>query len=204
MKNGIIKLALGLLRVNTYVIPRDNGAILIDPGAELGEILSCLTELKKKPEYVLLTHGHYDHIGCVSELKRLGAKVVISETEHELLKKTDFMLGLGVPIDSFAADITVKDGDKLTLDGLDITVMSTPGHTPGSVCYFTDGDIAFTGDTLFCRGMGRYDLPYGNGGELMRSLKKLFALARDMEIYPGHGPTTTLDSERGNIPYAEF
>lgn len=202
--NGTKRLALGLLRVNTYIIPCENGAVIVDPGAELDKILACLAEFGKKPEYVLLTHGHYDHIGRVGELQRLGAKVVISEAEYELLKETDFMLGLGVPVERFTADKTVNDGDELTLDGHTFSVAATPGHTPGSVCYFMDGNAVFTGDTLFYRGMGRYDLPYGNGADIMRSLKGLLSRVGDLDVFPGHGNTTTLDAERKYNPYADF
>lgn len=201
---GMVRLALGLLKANTYIVPCDNGALIVDPGAERDKILACLDKLGKEPEYVLLTHGHYDHIGCAGELKRLGAKVIISQKDFDLLGETDFMLGLGVPVERFDADITVKGGDELMLDGRRFAVAATPGHTPGSVCYFMDGETVFTGDTLFCRGIGRYDLPYGSGADMIRSLKALFSRGGDIDVCPGHGITTTLDAERKFNPYAEF
>mgnify|MGYP003302665915 CR=1 FL=1 len=152
-------------------------------------------------KYILLTHGHFDHILGVHGLKEAtGAKVVIHKDDAEFLTDPDKSLAAGnfpepqIPVE---ADITVSDGDELLLGDELIRVISTPGHTMGSICYALENDrVLITGDTLFCMTAGRTDLYGGNERMLIESLKKLIALDGDYRVLPGHNRETTLERER--------
>ncbi|MCH5155485.1 MAG: MBL fold metallo-hydrolase [Clostridiales bacterium] len=189
---------------DTYLIVEGQSAVVVDPGADYERILSRLSELKAKAEYVLVTHAHFDHIGAVAKFSECGTKVYISQVDYEMLIKSDFYVDLGFfgeSVERFEADIKVKDGDSFTICNHNFTVIETPGHTPGGVCYVMDGKHIFTGDTLFYMSVGRTDFPFCSHSDLMKSIKKLFALQGDYNIYPGHGKSTTLCFERKNNPY---
>lgn len=190
---------------DTYLIIEGDSAIVIDPGADYEYISARLSRLGATAKYVLITHGHFDHIGAVSRFSDAGAKVYISRTDYDILTKADFNWELGFGeerVNSFDADCLVDDGDKLKLLNHEINVIATPGHTPGGVCYvIKDNNCIFTGDTLFRLSVGRTDFPYCSHSDLLNSVKKLFALPGDFVIYPGHGPSTTLDYERKFNPY---
>ena len=154
--------------------------------------------------YILLTHGHFDHILGVRALReKYGGEIVISDGDKRCLEREDLSLnawsgyGVQTPV---TADVTVSDGDRLPFGGGEIEVLFTPGHTRGGVCYLF-GDCLFSGDTLFYRSMGRSDMPGGDTLTLLRSLSKLRALPGNYRVLPGHGPETTLDSERRNNPF---
>ncbi|MCR5207231.1 MAG: MBL fold metallo-hydrolase [Eubacterium sp.] len=157
------------------------------------------TDLK----YILLTHGHHDHIGGVKEVqKKYGAKVVITEEDAPMLSDPVLSLAAfsGGSQSPVTPDMLIKDGDVITLGELKIRVMSTPGHTKGSVCYLVENSL-FTGDTLFCGSCGRTDFPGGSGREMAESLNMLRLLEGDFDVYPGHEDVTTLDFERKNNHY---
>lgn len=154
-------------------------------------------------EYILLTHGHFDHIGGVKEIQeKFGAKVVISEEDAPMLSsgKLSIAAFCGAKQNNTTADIFVKEGDILALGETKIKVMATPGHTKGGVCYIADDNI-FTGDTLFFCSCGRTDFPGGSYKEIKESLKRLADMKGDYKLYPGHDRATSLAFERQNNPY---
>ncbi|MDE6385160.1 MAG: MBL fold metallo-hydrolase [Eubacterium sp.] len=154
-------------------------------------------------EYILLTHGHFDHIGGVKEIKeKYGAKVVISNEDAGMLSSSKLSLAAfcGGVQNNTEPDILVQDGDIITLGEAAVTVLATPGHTKGGVCYMAE-DVIFTGDTLFFCSCGRTDFPGGSFDEIKQSLKRIAAFDKNYRLYPGHDRATTLDFEKQNNPY---
>ncbi len=182
---------------NTYFLTQDGThCVVIDPHGE--NVLRELNGRGLKAEYVLLTHGHFDHVkGCPS-LQNAGAKVGCLEEEKEFVfsrinQEIAQMFYDEIP--PFRVDFTLRDGEEITLCGMTIRTVATPGHTQGGACYLCE-KLLFSGDTLFCGSVGRTDFPTGNGRLLEQSVKKLYALAGDYLVYPGHDEPTTLENER--------
>lgn len=178
---------------NTYLIGNEETgkAVLIDPDGNGKQILTLVEQNGFSLEAILLTHGHFDHIGAVDTLVELtGVPVYISERDAELLTngiKNASAVFFGKSILCNTVAQTFKNGDMLTLAGLSFSVMLTPGHTRGSVCFFLEDDTVFTGDTFFADGYGRTDLYSGNENTLIQSLQKLVPHLRGKSVYPGHG-----------------
>ena len=200
-KNLILKtIALGDLRTNCYV--PGNGAtgraVIIDPAAEAGAIETVLKENNLAAEAILLTHGHYDHIGALAEFD-LPVYVESSDADclNDPAKNLSVLFGEGIKFGKPV--IKIKDGDVLDIAGFKLKVIHTPGHTRGSTCFLV-GNILFSGDTLFYRGIGRTDLPGGSYEQIIGSIReKLLLLDRAVNVYPGHGPSTTIgDEQTGN------
>lgn len=188
----IKSIQVGGLATNCYILidEAEKKAAVIDPGDEADRILAQLDGLDVR--YILLTHGHYDHIGAVARLHEAlpQAEVYMHQADS---RGTGFHV---VPLaDQVAGLQYYDDGDALTLGSLTIHVIHTPGHTPGGVTLRVE-DALFTGDTLFAGSMGRSDFPGGNTRQLFDSLKKLAQLEGDYRVLPGHEMTTTLDRER--------
>lgn len=190
----IKSMQVGELATNCYILidETEKKAAVIDPGDEAERILAELEGLDAQVEYILLTHGHYDHIGAVAEIHH-----ALPETKVYLHKADSRGTGFHVvPLADQVADLRYyDDGDSLTLGSLTVYVIHTPGHTPGGVTLRV-GDVLFTGDTLFAGSMGRSDFPGGNTKQLFASLKKLAQLEGDYHVLPGHDMTTTLERER--------
>ena len=188
-------LPLGAYQTNCYIIHEaaSTGCCVIDPGYEPEKVLRKAESLGLTVEAVLLTHGHFDHVG--------GVKTIAAETDCAVYLCAD---DLSMPQMMTAGPLyytnTYSEGAKLSLAGLEITVLHTPGHTPGSVCLLTEGSM-FSGDTLFCGSCGRTDLPGGSWAQIRASLLKLKALDKNYTVYPGHGPSTTLGDEKKFNPY---
>ncbi|MCI8412662.1 MAG: MBL fold metallo-hydrolase [Clostridia bacterium] len=196
----IRSLTVGSIGENVYLLDDGDGVILIDPGADFAAISAALAE--KQCKHVLLTHAHYDHIGAVAQFQKQGAKVYLHRDDVKLLNGAGHLAALfGETLQSFVPDVLLNGGETLQLGTFSFRVLSTPGHTDGSVCYITD-NVIFSGDTLFRLSVGRTDFPSGDAAKLRDSLKnRLFALEEDYTVYPGHDSPTTLSFERENNPY---
>lgn len=200
---------VGHISTNCYIITdtETNRRALVDPGYKSAELLNRIKEQGADTfDYILLTHGHFDHIWFAGEISGLtGAKIVISADDAPFLADGTLNLSANFGfrnIPEISADITLKDGDSLKLSNTDFKFLSTPGHTIGSGCYvFFEDKVIFSGDTLFKLSMGRTDFVTGNETDILRSLKRLASLEGDFDVYPGHGDKTTLDYERKNNPY---
>lgn len=202
---------VGQIGTNCYMVYEEKvkKAVLIDPGASGPFLLNKCRELGVTPEAILLTHGHFDHIGALKDLKRAfpEIRVYAGEKEKEVLSVPELNLSVNFG-ESFteAADYLVKEGETITISGLSFQVLNTPGHTCGSVCYWMKAEeVLFSGDTLFCESLGRTDFPTGNSQEIIASIKeKLFVLPDETIVYPGHGEQTTIRYEKKNNPVARL
>ncbi|NLK27849.1 MAG: MBL fold metallo-hydrolase [Clostridiales bacterium] len=200
-------LVLGIVQTNCYILsnPISKEAIVFDPGDQAEKIEEYLSKHGLTCVGILLTHGHFDHIMAVEELaKRTGAKVYAQEEEKQLLEDPQLNASARVhhPC-SVTADEFLQDQESLTLAGFLLRVIHTPGHTAGGACYyFPELEILFSGDTLFLESIGRSDLPTGDGAVLVASIRnKLMTLEDDIQVYPGHGETTTIGHEKEYNPY---
>ena len=197
---------VGELATNCYIITdtATGYKAIIDPGATSPSVRGIIKNSPDKVKYILLTHGHFDHIGYVGTIKReTNAKIVISRQEASCLSEPEKSLShmfFGKKLESVIPDILLEDGDTLNLGSSEIKFILTPGHSSGSGCYIVDEKI-FTGDTLFCLFIGRTDLPTGSYREMVKSLKRLSELEGEYYIYPGHGEASMLSYEKNFNPY---
>lgn len=198
-------LVVGPLGTNCYLVGDDSAdtIVVIDPGGEADRILSRIEQTGKCLEAILITHGHVDHVAGVAAVKeQAGAPVYAHPADGPMMERPDPMWAQmvgGVPPCSI--DVELSDGDALTLAGLSFTVIGTPGHSPGGVCYLA-GDRLFSGDTLFEGTIGRTDLAGSDHGKMLESLARLTEmLSDDVEVYPGHGESTTIGEERRGNPF---
>ncbi len=210
----IIELTLSPLGTNCYIVGTGNGeCIVIDPADSGEEIISATENAGLEIKKILLTHGHFDHTGAAAFLKeKTGAPIYIHKKDQELLSDGVKALAFfcpGKPFNTCEADVLFDDGDKIEQGNVTFTVMHTPGHTAGSVCFLCrdeDGNnIMFSGDTLFKDSIGRSDGYSGDPRVQIQSLEKIKALTEDYVIYPGHGENTTLNVEKRYNPFiADF
>ena len=196
-------LPLGAYQTNCYIVCAENAksCAVIDPGYEPERVLTKVKELGLTVDAVLLTHGHFDHVG--------GVEKIVTETNCTLWMSESDWSQFPSPITAYFyplanCDFTevqfCEDGEVIHAGGLTFEVLSTPGHTYGSVCFVCE-DTMFSGDTLFCRSCGRTDLPGGSWDTIQESLNRLSELPGDYSVYPGHGEATTLAAERKFNPY---
>jgi hydroxyacylglutathione hydrolase len=190
MRWDIMRLVVGPLAANCYVVAAEKEAVVIDPGAQVRTILEAVGG--REVLAVLATHGHSDHVGGADGfLAETGASFFAPAADASLIAK------------HISAEPTrsLRDGDKLEFESLSLEVIATPGHTPGSCCYYTPGGL-FSGDTLFAGGVGRTDLPGGSGDALFAAIRgRIFTLAPETVVYPGHGELTTVGREKESNPF---
>ena len=192
---NIHTLTLGNYQTNTYILENGGHCAVVDPGYEPETILAFLKQKGLTLDAILLTHGHFDHVGAVRGLvAETSCRVYLHEAELSMPP----MLTAG---DLYHTD-TYADGDTITVAGLPVQVLHTPGHTPGSVC-LTVGDTMLSGDTLFASACGRTDLPGGSWVDMLKSLKRLSEIQQDLTVLPGHGESTSLTLEKRFNPYMQ-
>jgi len=190
----IITYPVGSYQTNCYlVVGEKNRCVLIDPGYEAAMLLDRLEQQSLKLDAILLTHGHFDHVGAVRDIvAETDCRVYLCQKEA------------GLPEHFTAGPLyythTYGEGDRITEAGLTFAVLHTPGHTPGSVCLLCE-DVLFSGDTLFAGSIGRTDFPGGSFSEIRNSLYRLGELEGDFRVLPGHAEETTLDYERKTNPF---
>lgn len=202
----ILTFILGSVRTNAYICvdTESSKCVVIDPGCDGDGIYQKIAERNLTLEYILLTHGHFDHIMAAKTLKeKTGAKIAIHTKDNEMLLDPMLSYAMQFAGSNYTcgnADVFLADGDVITCGSMAFRVLHTPGHTKGS-CTFVSSDSLFTGDTLFANDMGRTDLYGGSEDEIRKSLKKLFDLPGDYRVYPGHGNFSRLSKERENFNF---
>ncbi len=204
----IKRFALGPLWTNCYLIWDSNGdGIVVDPGGPAQDVEDYIRDNDIRIHWIILTHGHGDHIGGVADLRNFAENgVAIHYEDAECLTDANKNLSafMGASTELSSADKMLADGDQLKAGELNISVIYTPGHTKGGICLLiTDGEeqILVSGDTLFARSIGRSDLPGGDEDTLIESLKRLDFLPDKLRVFPGHGPETTIGEEKQYNPY---
>ena len=204
----IKRFALGPLWTNCYVIS-DGGdeGVVVDPGGPAGEVEDYVRENDIRLHWIILTHGHGDHIGGVSDLRNLSENgIAIHSEDADCLTDASRNLSafMGTSVELPSADKMLNEGDILKVGKMTIRVIHTPGHTLGGIClHIAEGEeeVLISGDTLFARSIGRSDLPGGDENVLINSLKKLSDLPEKIRVFPGHGPETTIGAEKLYNPY---
>ena len=193
---------VGPIGTNCYLLldEETKEAFLVDPGDEAEYLISELNRREVRLRTVLLTHGHFDHVLAVSAVKEAypGAEVLMGERERPMAENEDLNSGFPGQHCSYAVDRYLAGGEEISLAGVTLRVLETPGHTAGSVCYYAEElGVLFAGDTLFYHSYGRYDLPTGSVRDLRESLTTLLTtLPEEVQVLPGHGRTTTIKEER--------
>jgi hydroxyacylglutathione hydrolase len=201
-------LTVGQIAENSFLFRADGSdrALLVDPGDEAPKLLAAIDELGVTLDGILLTHTHFDHIGAVAPVARAtGAEVWVPEIEKMVLADINSFVpwpGFG-PFEDWDAEHTLRGGEKLELAGMEIDVIFTPGHSPGHVTFSIPSEqLIFSGDVLFEGSVGRVDLPGGDWGTLLESIRTLVdTLPPETTVYPGHMGITTLGAERASNPF---
>jgi len=192
---NIKTMPLGAYQTNCYLVwdSESHSCVVIDPGFDAQSVLLAARHLGKTIEAILLTHGHFDHVGAVKE--------IVADTDCKVyLCEQDLSMPAQLTAGSLYYTDLYGEGDRITLAGVEFSVLHTPGHTPGSVCLIA-GEHMFSGDTLFSGSCGRTDLPGGSWQTIRTSLARLAGLTENLQVHPGHGESTTLDHERMYNPY---
>lgn len=197
---------VGSVACNCYLVgcEETKKAIIIDPGAAPQAIINMIKSSGYTVDTIVNTHGHVDHIGGNSEVKKFtGARLMIHKLDAKMLTSSaaNFSMFMGRPVTSPAADELLEDGNIIKFGNLELKVLHTPGHTPGGICLAADG-VIFSGDTLFYGSIGRTDFPGGSYETLIKSIKnKLMVFPDETVVYPGHGPATSIAFERQYNPF---
>lgn len=201
------RISVGIYATNCYVIGCEEtlqGAI-VDPGGDAQEILRLVEKHRLRIKYIIVTHGHFDHIGALAEVKEeTGAQVAIHKGDQDMLTNPGKSLAsiVGGNRNITNPDVLLEDEAILEVGSLRLEIIHTPGHTPGGICIKIEESTLLSGDTLFAGSIGRTDLPGGDYDALIDSIKtKLMHLDDNMRVYPGHGPVTTIGGEKASNPF---
>lgn len=203
----IFFMPVGMLGANCYILyePEEPDCVMIDPGGEAHIIIGRLNTLRIKPKYILITHGHPDHIEAIDELKEAwpDARIMIHDADMKTLSSIDRRFPTPLWAKEGAGVDYYREGEEIRCGGISLKPVFTPGHSPGGVCLIEEKEnCAFTGDTLFSGSVGRSDFPGGNYQDLEASIrKKLYLLPPDMRVFPGHGQDTTIGREMETNPF---
>lgn len=204
-------LRVGLLQCNCSILGDEvsGEAMVIDPGDDIPRILAVLAQHRLTVKQIIVTHAHIDHIAGAQQLKRVtGAPILYNQLDLPLVRMMDVQAGwLGIATPEVAPpDDSLRDGQTLAVSGINGTVLSTPGHTEGSIClHLPEQNLLLAGDTLFAGSVGRTDLPGGNSRTLMDSIhSRLLILPDTTVVVPGHGEKTTIGEERENNPFLQL
>ena len=205
---NVYPLVLGPVQTTCYVVSSQGRAVIVDPAANATKIVQYLGTKKLIPEAILLTHGHFDHIGAVNELAaKYSLPIYAHKSEKEYFDQPEVNLST-MTYQPFvlSEDLDyhwLADGATLTCLDTQVKIFHVPGHTSGSLCYYFVKDrMVFTGDTLFKQSIGRTDFIYGNHQQLVTGIRqKLLTLPDDTLVYPGHGDCTTVADEKRNNPF---
>lgn len=202
----IKELAVGPIMANCFILgcEETQEAVVVDPGDEANRILLILADLKLNVKHILNTHGHFDHVGGNKKMKEAtGADIMIHPLDAPMLGNLSASAaawGMSAE-DSPEPGRTLEDGDKISFGNITLTVLHTPGHTPGGISFSTKGCV-WVGDTLFAGSIGRTDFEGGDYNTLISSIKnKLFVLEDDVRVFTGHGPETTIGREKRSNPF---
>ena len=200
------RLPLGIYQANCYILhdEKTKEAAVIDPGGDFPELKSYIESNGLSVKYIIVTHGHGDHIGALRELKDYSKAIIcVHKEDHEMLGSksknySEIVAGTGVEM---SADRLLEDGDVLELGETKLKIIHTPGHSRGGVCVYCEGNL-FSGDTLFAGSIGRTDLTGGSFDEIIASIKsKILILPENTAVYPGHGSSTTISIEKKMNPF---
>ena len=204
---SIKSVVVGPVDVNCYVLKdkaTGKGAV-IDPGGHVERIMSLINDMKADIAEIIITHGHFDHIGALDELRNaVGCGASIHELDAEMLLKSrkNLSIFMGTDASFRPAERLLKDGDVIRFGESFLKVIHTPGHTAGGICLYDGDKVLFSGDTLFAGSVGRSDFPGGNHYQLIESVVKALAEVKDETVvYPGHGPETGMGYERKTNPF---
>ncbi|MDR0751783.1 MAG: MBL fold metallo-hydrolase [Christensenellaceae bacterium] len=191
------KFIVGILSTNCYIVKGDgsNEVVIIDPGGGYDRIKELCTKKEYEVKAILLTHGHFDHVLDLSNWKNDGVPIYIHKLDEKYLDPDKTPSPRFKCPTKVQADYYLNDEQILNFGNIQLKVLHTPGHSPGSVCYINKDDI-YSGDTLFYGDYGRYDFSDGNLDDLKKSISKLFTLSDEYAVHPGHGPTTLLKNEK--------
>ena len=204
MSLDVIQLSVAPIGTNCYLVRRPGAgeAVVVDPGGEAPRILLALEEMSARCVAILVTHGHWDHLGGVADVaEATGAPVHMSRAERSLLEKLDGISPPELDLRPYEPDVLLEGGETLDLAGVTFEVVSISGHSPGHLGYAADGCL-FSGDLLFSGGVGRVDLPGGDWDTLLGSVAMLLdRFPPDTIVYSGHGPATTLGREASENPF---
>ena len=205
MSLAVNRYELGPIGTNCYVVrahDRAHEAVVVDPGADAPRILEELAALESTCAAILITHGHWDHLGGVAELAQAtGAPVYMADDERLLLEDVNSFTPPGVELQPYSPDVALQGNEVLELAGMSFETLRVPGHSPAHLAYHTEGAV-FSGDLLFAVSVGRTDLPGADWDTLVESIRTLAdRYPRDTIVYSGHGPETTIGAELDRNPF---